>query len=116
MTKKLENLNDLKDTILECILQYCDSVFYEQETISSKTDIISNHELIGEVKFSVSVETIIPSFTGSRDTPPEAGEFEYVLDSCAVIILYDKDEKNYKLRQKAVNKLLQKHLFEPLKD
>lgn len=112
--KKLENINDLKDTILECILHHCDSVFDEQETISETIDIVSNHELIGEVKFSVSVETIIPSFTGSRDTPPEAGEFEYTLDSCAVIILFDKDWNNYKLRQKAVNKLLQKHLFETL--
>jgi hypothetical protein len=106
INKKLERLHDLKESVLQSILTACENEYFDQERFNSECEIIHNGVSVGEVKYKVSVETLIPSFGGDYDYPPDAGEYDFILESCKVDMFFDEDGNSLPKRTNAINHLL----------
>ena len=88
--KKLERLEELKDSVLKSIQSSCEHQFSDQERLVSECEIIHQNEVVGSVKYVVGVDVLIPHSIGDYDTPPDSGEYDFVLDNCKVDVLLSK--------------------------
>ncbi len=106
LIKKLERLHDLKESVLQSILTACKDEFHDQERFNSECEIIHNGTPVGAVKYNVSVNTLIPHFHGDYDYPPEVGEYEFILQDCKVVMIYNEDGDELPKRTNIINHLL----------
>jgi len=102
----MKTLNKLKEIVLECI--YNDVLYkdlYDVESITSEAEIILNNEILGYVKYRVSIDTTTPSLNSYYDTPDFA-ELSIIVEYAIVDTMYSNNNNKLVNVTNALNNIL----------
>ena len=106
ITKKLQNLQSLKFSVLGSVKDDCEKIYNDQNRFSGWCEIMHNAISIGTVNYSVSVDTLKPQIDENYHYPAEIGEYEFILEKCVVDMIYNSQDCELVKRTNALNHLL----------
>lgn len=99
------------DLVLQAVLEsICKDVIADNfEVTSSTAEIIYNTDVIGIVKYYVSINIISKGSYGDYNNPPEKEEVDVILESAVVDVIYSENGRELKNITDYLNKMLVKN-------